>query len=277
MTEATQLCDTSNLLHPRQISEFKEIKAKLEGMLSQPGYVRDQLADGGSAVFEQLKGLDKMLEQAPKPIPAEQIDDAVKMEVHLREAWLHGMPTQAEMRRNPTGATDKNTAWNDRVKLDVLRWKHLRRRLHASGISEHRLANESDISNIEMYRPAGGPQELNMHNEQIPGADIYLPPPGVGPVAVMSDDDRETLQTINPELADKMATLSNEDRSQVLELVRRMNELQEAPKPEPKQARVKGKKHAGPLSDAEIARRAKLSARMQAANQARRAAKMQEA
>ncbi|KKL86602.1 hypothetical protein LCGC14_1943120, partial [marine sediment metagenome] len=41
---------------------------------------------------------------------------AVKTEELLRESWLNGMPTQAEMRRNPPGAVDKNTSWQKRTK-----------------------------------------------------------------------------------------------------------------------------------------------------------------
>ena len=133
---------TENLLHPRQVTELTETKAKLEGMLDAPEYIRNQLQDGGAAVQKQIKSITKVLEQAPKPFEAADIDTAVKLEERLRADWLEGMPTQTEMRRNPPGAEDKNRSWNARKKTAVLQWKHLRRRLHASGISEYRLADE---------------------------------------------------------------------------------------------------------------------------------------
>ena len=190
-------------------------------MLSAPPHIRSQLQDGGAHVQNQVKGVDAMLAQAAKPIPAEEIDTAVKQEQDLREKWLSGMPTQAEMRRNPSGAVDKHRAWEKRSKVNVLEWKNLRRRLHASGISHHGLADESDISNVEMYRPQGGSGELNMHGEQISGKIIHLPPAGSGPTAVMSDEQADLLKSVNPDLHAKMATLSNDERAEVLELVER--------------------------------------------------------
>jgi hypothetical protein len=210
---------TGNVLHPRQVSELNEDKSRLERMLGSAPYIRNQLQDGGANVMKQIKGIDKMLEQAPKPIPKEQLDVAVKTEESLRKSWLEGMPTQAEMRRNPSGAVDKNRSWSDRNKTSILQWKQLCRRLHASGVSKYRLADEGDISNIEIYRPEGGPQELNMHNEQIPGKVMNLPPAGAGPATVMSDEQAEMLQSINPELHGKMALLSNDQRAEVLGLV----------------------------------------------------------
>jgi hypothetical protein len=209
---------TANLLHPRQVSELNETKAKLGGMLAAAPYIRAQLEDGGANVAKQIQGIDKMLEQAPKPYAPGEIDAAVKMEAQLRSEWLGGMPTQAEMRRNPPGAVDKNTAWQKHTKEKVLQWKHLRRRLHATGISEHRLADEGDISNVEMFRPVGGSGEMNMDNAQIPGAMMKLPPAGAGPASVMSDEQAEVLKDVNPELHDRMALLSNEQRAEVLAL-----------------------------------------------------------
>ena len=210
---------TENVLHPRQVTELNDEKAQLENMLGSAPHIRGQLQDGGANVAKQIKGIDKMLVQAPKPFLPDQIDDAVKTEELLRETWLGGMPTQAEMRRNPSGAVDKNRAWSDRHAASVAKWKNLRRRLHASGISSHRLSDEGDISNIEMFRPTGGSDELNMHNEQIPGKIMNLPPAGAGPAAVMSDEQADALKALNPELHGKMALLSNDQRAEVLGLV----------------------------------------------------------
>ncbi len=210
---------TESVLHPRQVSELGDTKTQLENMLGSAPHIRNQLQDGGANVAKQIKGIDKMLEQAPKPFSPGEVDAAVKTEELLRESWLGGMPTQAEMRRNPSGAVDKNRSWSDRNKTSVLQWKQLRRRLHASGISSHRLSDEGDISNIEMYRPEGGPGELNMHNEQIPGKIMNLPPAGAGPAAVMSAEQAEMLKETNPELHGKMALLSNDQRAEVLGLV----------------------------------------------------------
>ena len=225
---------TENLLHPRQASKLKESKEKLAGMLSAPPYIRNQLADGGAGVQKQIKDIDRLLDQAAKPIPPEEIDAAVKTEKLLREEWSGSdMPTKREMRCNPPGATDKNMAWSKKHKTGVAQWKNLRRRLHASGISEHRLADEGDVSNIEMYRPDGGAAEMNMDNAQITGKDWRLPPPGAGQVAIMNEKDAGILAEINPELLAAMGTLTNEQRAEVLETVRAIGEVEE-PKPDKK-------------------------------------------
>jgi hypothetical protein len=218
-------------------------------MLGSAPYIRNQLQDGGANVMKQIKGIDKMLEQAPKPIPKEQLDAAVNTEKLLRESWLNGMPTQAEMRRNPSGAVDKNRSWSDRNRTGILQWKQLRRRLHASGVSKHRLADEGDISNIEIYRPEGGPGELNMHNEQIPGKVMTLPPAGAGPATVMSDEQADMLKEINPELHGKMALLNNEERANVLALVDSyMQGTQAAESDKPRRKKPKGSYNDSPIA-----------------------------
>lgn len=232
MTEAA-LCTTTNVLHPRQVTDITERKRRLEKMLAGPEWVTRQLQDGGKAVMNQVGELDRMLTQAPKPFAADEVDDAVRLEGELRTAWLKGMPTQAEMRKNMPGAVDKHRNWEQRCKAKVLQWKHLRRRLHASGISEHRLADEGDVSNIEIFRPRGGAQELAPDNAQIPGQDYFLPPAGAGPAVVLRDEDRALLQAINPELLAEMATLSNEERGRVVSTVRQLLELNAMPDPLP--------------------------------------------
>lgn len=265
-----QLATTTNLLHPRQVSELNETKARLEGILSAPSFVRNQLQDGGALVAKQLRELDQMLEQAPTPIGASEIDDAVKLERELRNRWSGSdMPTKAEMRRNAPGCVDKNMAWERHHKKDVLRWKHIRRRLHASGISEHRQADEGDISNVEMFRPDGGSAELSMDNAQIPGKIMKLPPAGAGPASVMSDEDAAVLAEINPELLGQMAILDNEQRAEVLALVRKMSQLAEAGEAQVAPSRSEP-------SQAQASARVKSSERMKGINARRRAKKAAE-
>lgn len=218
MTEALTIT-TENVLHPRQTVGLRETKARLEGMLAAPAFIRNQLQDGGSLVQNQIDDIDKTLEQAAKPILPDQVDDAVRLEAKLREEWVVGMPTQAEMRRNYAGAVDKNIAWTNRNKAKILRWKQLMRRLHASGISKHRLADENDVSNIEMFRPVGGAQELNPDNAQIPRPTMKLPPAGAGPVAVMSDEQATLLKQVSPETFVQMGVFSNEQRAAILAMI----------------------------------------------------------
>lgn len=278
----TQPITTENLLHPRQVSELSEAKARLQGILSAPAFVREQLQDGGAMVAKQIKDIDKMLDQAPVAFAADEIDEAVKLEATLRERWSGSdMPTKAEMRRNSPGCVDKNLAWSRRYKQDVGCWKHLCRRLHASGISKHRQADEGDISNIEMFRPSGGSAELSMDNAQIPGTIMKLPPAGAALPAVMSEADRELLAEVHPRLLDQMGTFTNEQRAEVLDVVRQVRELKEsagageahvapsrsAPRPK-RRARAKR-----PRTPAQLASDARLSETAKTRNAGRRAAK----
>ena len=105
MTEALSIT-TENVLHPRQVVDLNETKARLEGILGAAPFIRNQLQDGGALVAKQIDELDKMLDQAPRAFSADEIDGAVKLEAELRQGWMGGMPTQAEMRRNPPGAVE---------------------------------------------------------------------------------------------------------------------------------------------------------------------------
>ena len=225
---STAPLDTKSVLHPRQVAELTESRAKLREMLNQPDFITGQLQDGGAMIDKQLRATDKLLAQAPQPYEPDEIDAAVKLETELRADWLEGMPTQAEMRRNVSGAVDKNMAWNGRNKDKVLAWKTIRRRLHASGISDHGLAEENDISNIEMFRPVGGAQELNMDNAQIPGQQYHFPPGGIARAEVMSDAQSEALEIIDPELHGRIALMDAEGRAAVFKLMDQILESSDA-------------------------------------------------
>lgn len=205
---------TKNVLHPRQITEITEQKAQLQEILSAPPHIRNQLQQGGAAVRKQVQDAEALLRQAPKPFSSEEIDGAVKAEKELRNSWLEGMPTQAEMRRNPPGAVDKNIAWNRAKKNDVLKWKNLRRRLQASEVSG---IPENDVSNIEMYRPSSG--DMNMDNAQITGKDVHIPSFESGMPVVFSEEDKEVIEGIDPGIASQLAVLNNKQRAQVKDFV----------------------------------------------------------
>lgn len=189
---------TDPLLNPHQEIEMTEELRRLEIMVDPklPPHIASQIQDRGE-IRRQLKRLSHNIEnQTPRPYEGEVLDKAIKREEELREQWTQGMPTQAEMRRNPAGAVDKHQAWERRNKQAVLEWKNIRRRMRASGIGT---GSGFDEANIERYRPAGGSQELNLDNAQIPGKAIHIPP-NVEIRNVMSDDEREALNAQIAEL-----------------------------------------------------------------------------
>ena len=294
-----ELATTKNLLHPRQVTELEAARAALQGNLDQPAYIRAQLADGGAQTQEQIRKLDEVLAQAPRPYESGEIDDAVRLEASLRDQWSNGMPTQAEMRRNVSGAVDKHRAWEKRNKDAVLTWKHVRRRLHASGVSDHGLADESDVSNVEMFRPVGGAGELNMHGEQIPGLMQFGPTPGAGPAVVFTAEEMETLRGVNPKMADMMPLLDNDGRAKIATILRAAPVAAEAIQPAPvggwsdaqatgevefdkpraakRKTRAKKKRAPMNLSDEERLRRSERAKANMPAMNAARAAKRAEA
>ena len=209
----TELLSTENVLLPRQVSALRDEKAQLEGMLNSPPHVRALLQDP-KGVVRRIQNADKVLEQAPQPIPPDQKDAAVRAERELRDKWSAGMPTQAEMRKNPSGAIGKNIEWKNRTKLDVGTWKNLRRRMQESG-----MMNDHDVdgSNIERFRPVGGAQELNMDNTQIPGVNYHLPPEGAAPAVIFSAADQAKLKKLDPELSAALALLPNDARQTILD------------------------------------------------------------
>ncbi len=219
MSELTQL--PRPLLRADQIEEARSELRRIHSMLADPRpFAGGQVQDRAQQT-RNMRQLHTQLEtETPRPYEQHDLDDAVRMEKQLREDWGQGMPTQAEMRRNPVGAVDKNVRWEKRAKPLIMAWKNIRRRLAASGALGDSGPEDRDIANIEGFRPAGGAQELNMAGEQIPGKDIYLPPPGVEPAVVMSERDRELLDEIDPELAKEVALMSNEAREKVRDFVR---------------------------------------------------------
>lgn len=206
------MSDIVGYLRPHEVEECKAEQRELEGMLSMPQHLLSNVDVG--AARQQLRGVVRKLEtQTPRALKGEALDAAVKREAELREKVLLGMPTQAEMRRNPAGAVTKHRQWEQRSKKDVLRWKDLRLVLHASGAVDAGLRDATEVANLERYRPTGGAQELNMDNAQIPGKVIFLPAPGAGPATVL--DPAAVAAAFGSEMASVLALLSNEQRAEL--------------------------------------------------------------
>lgn len=183
---------TAPFLGAHQVTELLNEKQAIEEALTAPSHVSAQIQNRGQ-MRRQISHIDRQLHNdAPKAYRQDEIDSAVKREQELRDKWTAGMPTQAEMRRSPAGAIDKHRSWERANKRDILEWKNIRRRLHATGlIDDHPDARE--VSNIEQFRPVHASHELPMDNKLVAGKDIYLPQ---GPIAVrnvMSDEDRQAM------------------------------------------------------------------------------------
>lgn len=208
-----------NLLRPEQILETTDEASRLQGMLGDP---RAQLSDRPLAM-KQLRNMRHLLEtQTPVAYGELEVDAAVKKEKELRELMVSdGMPTQAEMRKNPPGSVDKLRGWEARHKGNLMLWKHIQLRLNAG-------TADADVANFEKHRPAGGANELSMDNAQIAGKQYRLPPEGADLPIVMSDEEHEELKKLDPEVADMMALASNEQRREILSYVRNVMSSEKA-------------------------------------------------
>lgn len=208
---------TAQLLRPHQMEQVREDIKRFERTLNAPDHVRAQV-QSPNEMRRQLRASREMLDkQAPKPFAADELDKAVAREKELLTSITNGMPTQQEMRRNPNGAVDKHRLWEKRNKSDILRWKNLRLRLHESGAVDGFTKDSGEVANLEHFRPSGGPQELLMHGEQIPGTDYHMV---ANPRSVtMNDTEIAALKEVDPEMAGMLATMSAESRAVVKEAI----------------------------------------------------------
>ena len=193
------------LLRNDQVEEMLGEKESLTKKLNNPS-----IQDKGT-VSEQLRRLNTQLEtQRPKEYRSDEIDAAVKREEQLRSEFTKDMLSQEEMRKNPSGAVGRHLKWERENGAKIEEWQNIRRRLYVG-------SDDPDIASIERYRPVTS--TMSMHDVQIPGKLMFMPPPGVGPATVFSDEQIEMLRTLDPELADKIAMLTNVQRMEVKEVI----------------------------------------------------------
>lgn len=206
------------LLRPAQVESMQDEKVTLTKQLQNPG-----IEDKG-AVRMQLRNLEKaFVTQAPKAFQGWEVDAAVKEERALREKMIaDGMCSHEEMRKNPPGAVDKHMAWEARNKGNLERWKNIQLRLNAGN-------TDGSVANFEKHRPRTS--TLNMDGAQIGGLMTFLPPDGAGSAVTFSSAQIEFLRQLAPEMADKLALLSNEQRAEIKKILKSAKPAEDA-KPE---------------------------------------------
>lgn len=237
-SETAQLEPLHPLMRPNQVEEALEERERLQSQLNTTGKAPWEQAsmEARRDAAQILKRMDRQFaSQVPTPYAPEELDTAVSREKFLRDKWCEGMPTQPEMRRRPSGAVDKHRVWDARTKPSILEWKNIRLRLHAGGNIKDMPRDANDVANIEMFRPAGGPGELNMDNTQITPPSFYLPPAGSAQAVVFSEDDLVLLGELSPASRDRLIVMNNEDRVATMDVLRHFRseaepEIQEKPK-----------------------------------------------
>ena len=210
---------TTQLMRQDQVQGQTAEGKRITDMLNDPRpHVQAQVQERGQAI-NNLQRINKTIQdQMPRAYGPTEIDAAISREGQLREKWMAGMPTDSEMRRNPAGAVDKHRAWEARAKLDVLEWKNIRRRLLAGGNIDAP-SDSRDIANIEMFRPVGGAQEMNLHNAQIDGKIMHYPRQGPVVGKPFSDDEISVLREYSPETVSLLCVADTETRDLIHEAV----------------------------------------------------------
>lgn len=204
---------TKALLRPRQTVSMKEERDRLHNTLNGPDFIQAQIQDRG-IMMKQLREVTKMIDtQSPKGYVGPELDQAIKRSKELKEKFLPSMPTHAEMRRNPPGATDKHRRWLKDHKEEVLEYKNIQLNLHQSGALPQFLPDSCDVANIELLRPSGGAQELNMVNAQIPGTEYHMD--YIPSSVVFTDSDIEKIKDFDPELLKILALIPAETREKI--------------------------------------------------------------
>lgn len=194
---------TKPLLRPDQLESAKNEIKSLEQKLANP------LIQDKGEVHRQLRRANQVLEQQT-PRPPQTAEEEGRMAGRSKELLgkiLEGMPSQEEMRKSPPGAIDKHRAWERRNKSNILEWKNLQLRLTAG-------SGEREVANLERHRPTAS--SLNMDNAFIPGKQFFMPDT-TGPAVVFNQEQLAVLRQLSPELADRVALMSNDDRSKVKE------------------------------------------------------------
>lgn len=214
-----QSANSVALLRPSQVADIKAEIKRIEEIEAAPPFVRNQVDMPRMARYgrDLARKLDA---EAPKPLRADEIDGAVRREQELRETMAaDGMPTQAEMRRNPPGAVEKHRRWEARNKPRVKEWKNLRLRLAATGALPDCLPDSTDAASIERFRPSHHSGEMNLDVAQITGKTFLMPdkPQSV----VLTDAEIELIRQASPETADKLALMSAGTRAQLKDAVAR--------------------------------------------------------
>lgn len=190
-----------SLLRADQIEEMEGEREGLRKKMHNPN-----IQDKG-VVADQLRKLDNQLEtQRPTEYGSDEIDAAVRKEAQLRAEWLDGMLSHEEMRKCPPGAVDRHLAWERKNAPRIEEWQNIMRRLnHGSDARE--------IASIERFRPTVS--RMNMDNAIVAGKQYHLPPAGAAQGVPFTDGQLAALRSMFPEMAERIATLSNEGRAEV--------------------------------------------------------------
>lgn len=201
------------LLRPHQVREAKEEIDQMDKAMSLSGRISGLHVDKRE-MNARKKRLTAQLDQlTPRPFGIGEKDAAVKRWNELADSIKEDMPSGEEMRRNPPGARQKQTAWHERHKHEVQEWKNLGLRLREGGDVPAKEFTHED--NVEILRTWRRSNDVSMDHAQIPRTrDIHIGA-DVANTVVFSDAEESALKQIDPAIAGSLAVLDNDQRAAI--------------------------------------------------------------
>jgi len=211
------MTEIKNLLRPNQVKEAQGELASIKEMLNAPPHIGNQISDR-RGMGQRGKRLEKQLDEfSPRAYKSEEKDAAVARFNQLAQDLRVGMPSSEEMRRNPPGAVQKNLAWEKRNKENIKEYKHRGLRLLAGGDEPNSTYGDA-ITNVELLRPLNNSEDLSMQGAQIPRGTDYHGLNNANSVT-FSEEHLDALEQIDPELVEKAALLTTEERQRIKEIL----------------------------------------------------------
>lgn len=232
MTEAAFRETIKPLLRPNELEAETQDHDRIRDTLNAPPHIRGQVQDV-PALVQQLQRLKTKLDQsAPRPYLPSDADHAVRRLAELEASIKADMPSAEDMRRAPPGAVDRHMRWERAHKAEILEWKNIRLRLHATECQGGRFEHVKDVANIEMIRPTGFNRSLDDMGALVKHKDFHLPPGPITQAVLFTDIERALLKQHAPEIDDALPLYTNEQRQAVKDMLMAIvGAMAAAPKP----------------------------------------------
>ena len=200
----------------------------INGTVNQPAWVNKGMTGETMKTLTNRRNHleDDLRDNAPPEVSSDARDALYKYQHQLEEEISHGMPTGEVMRRNPVGATDMHTGWENTNKTKIRTWKNVCRLIEPDN-------DQKDYTNVERLRKTGITQDMAatyMMNGQIPGnfAQTALSkanwPEGMPEYGTV---DTALKQVERTEMAEEMVAKGFVPQSQYEELKAELKKLQQ--------------------------------------------------
>lgn len=207
-----QRVETADVVYfrPDQIDETTQEVDRLAGMLNAPPHIGNQVSNR-QELARSLSNLRKSLTRhSPPPYRGEEVDRARSRVQQLQNEMLAGMPTHEEMRVGGVGMADKLIKWEKRNKKNAIEWKNLQTRLHVTECEGGRIDRVKDLGNLDRFRPWG---KADATDAQIKPTEYHFAPGPITQSVIFNDEEIETVQELQPDLAKMLGQMTNEQRA----------------------------------------------------------------